>query len=286
MIPQADVINWREKAPWPTDAQVEQDLVLSRALIEIFSEEALRKQLAFRGGTALNKIILPIPARYSEDIDLVQIKASPIGETINLLRRRLDPWLGKPKRGFNEGRATLIYRFSSEIPPVMNLRLKVEINTREHFTVLGLKSHKLSVEGRWFSGNAEVQTYQLEEMLGTKLRALYQRKKGRDIFDIAVSVKHFPKLSKERVVKCFHRYMEHGGHKVSRAEYERNLAEKAQHPAFTKDIEPLLSADGRSDFSLETALALMRNVFLPLLPGEPCSPKPTVQPLKKRRGVL
>jgi predicted nucleotidyltransferase component of viral defense system len=272
MIPQADIINWREKAPWATDAQVEQDLVLSRALIEIFSDEILRNELAFRGGTALNKIILPIPARYSEDIDLVQIKPNPIGETINLLRKRLDPWLGRPKRAFNQGRVILIYRFNSEIPPVTNLRLKIEINTREHFTVLGLKSHPLSVESRWFRGNVEMQTYHLEEMLGTKLRALYQRKKGRDIFDFAVSVANFPKLNKESVVKCFHKYMEHGGHKVSRAEYEKNLTEKAQHPAFTKDIEPLLSIDSRSGFSLEMALALMRNDFLPLLPGEPWAP--------------
>jgi len=110
------------------------------------------------------------------------------------------------------------------------------------------------------------------DVINWKLRALYQRKKGRDIFDIAVSVKHFPKLSKENVVKCFHKYMEHGGHNVSRAEYEKNLAEKARHPAFAKDIEPLLSADGGSDFSLETALDLMRNDFLPLLPGERWSP--------------
>lgn len=271
MIPQADVINWRENAPWSTDAQVEQDFVLSRALIEIFSEETLRKQLAFRGGTALNKIILPVPARYSEDIDLVQTTAGAIGDTLTRLRKRLDPWLGAPKRERSKDSVKLIYRFSSEIPPVTNLRLKVEINTREHFTVLGFKSHKLSVKSRWFSGNAEIQIYQLEEMLGTKLRALYQRKKGRDIFDIAVSVKHFPKLSKENVVKCFHKYMKHGGHKVSRAEYEKNLAEKARHPAFTKDIEPLLSADGRSDFNLETALNLVRNDFIPLLPGEPWS---------------
>ena len=95
MIPQADVTTWREMAPWPTDAQVEQDLVISRALIKIFSEESLRKTLAFRGGTALNKLVLKSPTRYSEDIDLVQIDAGPIGGTIDILRKKLDPWLGE-----------------------------------------------------------------------------------------------------------------------------------------------------------------------------------------------
>ena len=233
MIPQLAIDAWREHVPWGSAAQVEQDLVISRALVRYFSDEILKGQLAFRGGTALNKLVLPVPARYSEDIDLVQIAAGPIGKTLDLLRKRLDSWLGNPKRELNEGRAILRYRFPSEIPPVVNLRLKVEINTREHFTVLGLKSHQFSVENRWFSGNAQISTYQLEEMLGTKLRALYQRKKGRDIFDIAVSVKHFPNLSKANVVKCFHQYMKHGGHKVSRAEYEANLAEKSRAPWFS-----------------------------------------------------
>jgi predicted nucleotidyltransferase component of viral defense system len=47
---------------------VEQDLVLSRALVEIFSSDAA-EHLALRGGTSLHKIILDTPARYSEDID-------------------------------------------------------------------------------------------------------------------------------------------------------------------------------------------------------------------------
>lgn len=281
MIPQLAIDAWREHVPWVSAAQVEQDLVISRALVEIFSDETLRNQLAFRGGTALNKLILPVPARYSEDIDLVQIKAGPIGTTLDLLRKRLDSWLGTPKRELNEGRAILRYRFTSETPPAVNLRLKIEINTREHFAVLGLTSHKFSVGNRWFTGSAEISTYQLEEMLGTKLRALYQRKKARDIFDIAVSVKNFPKLNKGNVVKCFHLYMEHGGHKVSRAEYEANLAQKAMHPGFLGDIAALLSGEAASTFEFAAALKLLREEFLPLLPGEPWSPPKEMETRKK-----
>lgn len=269
MIPQAEVTTWREKAPWPTDAQVEQDLVLSRALVEIFSEKTVREHLAFRGGTALNKLVLKAPARYSEDIDLVQVNAGPIGPTIDSLRKKLDPWLGEPKRERNEGRVILRYRFSSEIPPVTNLRLKIEINTREHFSVLGFETHNFSVKSRWFSGDAKIPTYKLEEMLGTKLRALYQRKKGRDLFDISVSVRDFPKTSRETVVKCFQTYMEHGGHRVSRAEYEANLTQKNKLPAFLSDLPPLLSPEVAEQFDFATAAALVHSEFLTLLPGEP-----------------
>lgn len=137
MIPRAHITAWRWNAPWSTDAQVEQDLVLSRVLVEVYSVPFLSSFLAFRGGTALHKLYLSPASRYSEDIDLVQIEAGAIGPVMTALRSRLDAWLGEPRRKQSEGRMTLIYRFESEIPPVTPLRLKIEVNTREHFAVLG-----------------------------------------------------------------------------------------------------------------------------------------------------
>ncbi len=79
MIPRDYITEWRVEAPWVQDSQVEQDLVISRALVEIFSHPLLSKSLAFRGGTALYKLHIRPAARYSEDIDLVQIEAEPAG---------------------------------------------------------------------------------------------------------------------------------------------------------------------------------------------------------------
>ena len=53
MIPKPYIAKWQEHAPWKQFYQVEQDLVIRRALVEIFSDEFLRENLAFRGGTAL-----------------------------------------------------------------------------------------------------------------------------------------------------------------------------------------------------------------------------------------
>ena len=89
MIPQAYVTEWSNNVPWQTNEQVEQDLVICRALVEIFSDEFLASSLAFRGGTALHKIYLHPQPRYSEDIDLVQIRSEPIKETIKRLQERL-----------------------------------------------------------------------------------------------------------------------------------------------------------------------------------------------------
>ena len=64
-------------------------------------------------------------------------------------------------------------------PGELTGRIKIEINTREHFSVRELERIPHRVESRWFAGEAPILTYALDEMLGTKLRALYQRKKGR-----------------------------------------------------------------------------------------------------------
>ncbi|MGO9110765.1 MAG: nucleotidyl transferase AbiEii/AbiGii toxin family protein [Thermoguttaceae bacterium] len=128
MIPQANITAWRTHAPWADDAQVEQDLALTRALVELFSNAELTGKIALRGGTALQKLFIEPPYRYSEDIDLVQTEAGPIGAILDTCRTTLDPWLGKPTRSRATGSVALVYRFESEIPPVRPLRLKIEFN--------------------------------------------------------------------------------------------------------------------------------------------------------------
>ncbi len=78
MINRASIAQWRITAPWNSNEQVEQDLIVSRALVAIFSDDFLSSQLAFRGGTALHKLYLTPQRRYSEDIDLVQINPGPL----------------------------------------------------------------------------------------------------------------------------------------------------------------------------------------------------------------
>ena len=96
MIPRDYITEWRQHAPWISDAQVEQDLVISRALVEIYSCAELKDSFAFRGGTALYKLHLPA-VRYSEDIDLVQIKAEPAGPVGTQSKRSSIPgWGSRP----------------------------------------------------------------------------------------------------------------------------------------------------------------------------------------------
>ena len=266
MIPADFIAEWRAQAPWTQAAQVEQDLAISRALVEMFRDDEVARAVAFRGGTALFKLHLSPAPRYSEDIDLVQTEPGPIGETLDKMRSRLDPWLGQPRRSFGEGRVTLVYRFDSEDAQPLPLRLKVEINTREHFTVLGLEKWRFEVRSRWFSGSATISTYALDELLGTKMRALYQRKEGRDLFDIWWAARHV-ELDPDCVVRCFREYLEHEGHRVFRAEFEANLEHKLTDDAFTSDLGPLLAPG--TDWNLVEAARWVEDELVARLPREP-----------------
>ncbi len=262
MIPLDYITAWRTRAPWPQMSQVEQDMIICRALVELYSHPFLAEQLAFRGGTALFKLHLP-PARYSEDIDLVQMQPGPIGTVMDAVQEKLNYWLGVPKRKQSEGRVTLIWRVESE--EGLPLRLKVEINSREHFTVLGYEKLTFKMESRWHSGTAIISTYGIDELLGTKLRALYQRKKGRDLFDLwhaATSTE----LQPVAVVNCFLRYLAHEGHPVSRAEFEMNLFEKLNDRRFLDDIAPLLTIGSSWDY--RAAARYVVQILAPLMPGD------------------
>ena len=266
MIPHDYITEWRAEAPWVQDSQVEQDLVISRALVEIFSHKDLTDALAFRGGSALFKLHLKPAARYSEDIDLVQTRAEPAGPMMGALREILDPWLGAPRWKQTESRVTFVYRFRSEDTPLIPLRLKVEINSREHFAVYGFKQVPFAVSSRWFEGDCQIQSYELDELLGTKLRALYQRRWGRDLFDLATALER-PEARPERVIETFSEYMGREGHRVTRAQFERNLSSKLQDPQFAADISPLL-ATGFS-WDIEKAASLVSSRLISLLPGDP-----------------
>ena len=109
MVPSFHIVAWGRAVPWAEPRQVEQDLIISRAVVALFDDPFLRRELRFRGGTALNKLHFPTPMRYSEDIDLVRTTTGPIGPILDQVRAALEPWLGRagfdrssvaPKLGF------------------------------------------------------------------------------------------------------------------------------------------------------------------------------------------
>jgi len=238
MIPRAYITEWRTLAPWKTNEQVEQDLILSRILVEIFSDAFLCEHLAFRGGTALHKLYLAPAIRYSEDIDLIQKTATPIGPIFDRIKERLE-FLGMPSRKRTQRDSALIYRFDSEIPPVSTNKIKIEINCREHFSVYGFQPYPFRVKSQWFQGKVDLPTFTLEELLGSKMRALYQRRKGRDLLDLWAAITQ-KSVNLDKVVHAFQQFMQFDDLSVSRADYEKNLMDKMQNKYFIGDTENLL----------------------------------------------
>ena len=76
-ITRQDILAHQTVAPWSAQHQVEQDLLLCRAMVELLNDAFLSAQIAMRGGTLLHKAHLAPPSRYSEDIDLVVVGTRP-----------------------------------------------------------------------------------------------------------------------------------------------------------------------------------------------------------------
>jgi predicted nucleotidyltransferase component of viral defense system len=260
MIPRPDIAKWQQHAPWKEFAQVEQDLIISRALVEIFSDEFLRENLAFRGGTALHKLYLNPAPRYSEDIDLVQIKPGPIKPIMQRIGEVVTFFEEKRTTQVRGHGAKALYRFTSEYEEI-RMRLKLEINCKEHFNVLDWFDFPFSVESNWFYGSAKIRTYDINELLGTKLRALYQRSKGRDLFDLNYARLNM-KLDFEKIITCFKEYTTFatGNRPPSKKEFLLNIEEKENDTDFTGDMEALLRSG--IEYNHEAAFDWLKNELL------------------------
>ncbi len=261
MIPQAEITEWREHARWANDADVEQDLVISRAIVDLSNIDLLRERSAFRGGTPLHKIVLPPAARYSDDIDLTNTSNTAIGETFTAIRKAL-AWID-PKPRYSVGEfPKLLFRFVTTSGEPR--RLKVEVATREAFSAGRTVDLPYEVASRFFTGKATVRTYTLEELLATKLRALYQRKKGRDLFDLWYAAQK-QAVDLERMYALFLEYWDAMGvQRLARAEVDANMADKHQRLVF-EDVLPLLAPG--TTYVPNEGYDWFRATILPLFPG-------------------
>lgn len=133
-----------------------------------------------------------------------------------------------------------------------------------------IRSQPYRVANPWFTGEAAIPTFSLEDLLATKLRALLQRNKGRDLIDLAHSLLIFHGLDVRRLVDLHGRYLAASGHAVSRAQAEQRMFEKLDSRNFMADVRPLLATDAAAVFDAAAAKAAFTEVFdriIPLMPG-------------------
>jgi len=245
MIPYDIITAWGVSHPWLTREQIEQDLLLSKAICEIYTNELLAGELVFRGGTALHKLILRQPHRYSEDLDFVRSSAGGIGDVMKELTE-----LGK-QSGYTVttkmSQYPKVYR-NCKAQTGYDLKIKIEINTYERSPALPLVEVGHTVRSGWFSGEATVRIFQNEEMAATKIRALYQRSKGRDLFDLWLLTNETG-IDAGLTCKAFAVYRPKG---FTAKKAIENLNKKLDDTTFRDDIMKTMSAEA-GDFCAEEA---------------------------------
>jgi hypothetical protein len=197
------------------------------------------------------------------------------------------PVVGRANFDQSQVAPKLKFRVQAEDPAaVAQIRLKVEINTSEIEAYDPPQAIPFRVDNPWFSGNAEIPTFSREEMLATKLRALLQRNKGRDLFDLAHSFDVFEGLNTVRVVECFGRYLQRSEVRISRAEAEQRMFAKLNNPGFLADMRPLLAAaeaERLTDDAMKAAFAKVFYRYVTLIPGDPWVRS---DEMKERFGIL
>jgi len=265
LIPAANIIAWRQQAPWPEDNQVEQDLILSRLMIEIANDRLLGRELALRGGTCLHKVHLPTPLRYSEDLDYVRRSKSAVGPVLDALRE-LATRTGLNDHGTDlRGQMAHAKFDANPTSGVGRIRVKVEINIAETDALVPRIALPLSVQSPWWRGEGQISTFAIEELMGTKLRALYQRSKGRDLFDLWLVLTQL-ELDERMVVAALHHYM--GQDAFTFPELSVNLSAKLDDRDFAADPTQLVR-DVPPDYTPTRAANLVMERLGPHLRNAP-----------------
>lgn len=254
MIPRNDIVAWSVDHPWPEFDQVEQDLLLSQAICAIANDALLADELALRGGTALHKMFLPQPCRYSEDLDYVRSTEGGIGPIMRELTDlggrlgfKVSTRMGKFPKVF--------WKYTAESG--LSAKIKIEIDTFERAPMLGFNGIMHDVNSQYCAAKALVRSFHPEELIATKLRALYQRSKGRDLYDIWLALTVL-NLDPASIVDAFPAYRPDG---LSRGSFLSNLRVKLEDPMFVGDVSKLVRSDA-PDYNVGDAAELVMNELI------------------------
>ena len=258
MIPREDIIAWGVSHPWPEYDQIEQDLLLSQAICEISKDELLGNELSLRGGTAFHKLFMKTPYRYSEDLDYVRSSEGGIGDIIDRLRE-IGEELGYEVKSKIGKFPKVIWKYTSSngVPS----KIKIEINTFERSPAMGVFFVEHEVDSAYYKGFAKVRTFHREELVATKIRALYQRTKGRDLYDIWLALTELD-LSADKILEAFPVYRPDN---MTAKNSINNLHEKLEDKQFIGDISYLIRSDA-PDYSVTEAGEYIERELLSKIP--------------------
>ena len=254
-LTQRDILAHQQQVPWPNLRQVEQDLLLCRAMTALFDDGFLKTQIAMRGGTLLHKVHLAPASRYSEDIDLVVIGDRPDEHIRKAINRVLLGVLGRPTSSAwqavklavrNAVKPSKVLRVIYRVPSVADprgtpLEIVIEANVTERKSYRPISLLPFSYLFRDEMVATTVNGFEIHEMLGTKMRALFQRRRGRDLFDLywALTEAGTP-VNPAEIIELFLYYLQQEGTVATRDEFIGLLQSHLNDRGFLTDMNALL----------------------------------------------
>jgi predicted nucleotidyltransferase component of viral defense system len=179
-----------------TEEVVEKDYVLGWLLWGIGSQSALRDHWIFKGGTCLKKCFVET-YRFSEDLDFTVLDDGPLApeDLLPVLTEMLDrveqetgialssrqPVIRlRPDGRSAEGR--IYYRGPRETPG--EARVKLDLTYDETIVETTVRREIAHAYDEALPGDGAVQCYAFAEVFAEKLRALGQRTRPRDLYDV------------------------------------------------------------------------------------------------------
>jgi len=256
--------NWADEGGIPDLTLAELDYRLVHALRAIYTDPFLRDRLYLKGGTALNKLYLPGASRLSVDLDFNAIgtkeqvlqERTPIGEAIAAALEKQDSSYDLTYRGRYD-QLTVYARFAP-LSGTARQRLKLEVSFIERFAILGRVEHSLVPAP--FDEPLTVNTYHLEELTSTKLRALHDRRKGRDIYDL-FRIADLD-LNQAAVRKVVLYYFYRANKVFHYPSFVRNIEHKVAERGFRDDVRALIHHGAELDWETACQQVLARFEFL------------------------
>lgn len=135
----------------------------------------------------------------------------------------------------------MTYSVPSIIEPRTDLDIVVEANVTERTPHRPIVEIPFEFSFRDAPVQTRINAYDLHEMLGTKMRALFQRKRGRDLFDLYWTLTLAkPPVNPVAVIKSFQHYLRQEGSDAGRAEFLEILESHLADRGFCSDMDPLL----------------------------------------------
>lgn len=266
MIPEGLRTYWSNKTGWLTDLQVEQDLWLHLLLVGVYSRSEFVDELIFWGGTALHVLYLTDEdgrrMRYSEDLDFLRRSSGGIGPVLTPLGRMI-------KDGgmdYSYETRTAYPKVWARIPTSLRevpIKVKFEFNTRERDLALGSEVHEFAVEipdelavPNWPGGVVSIRTPRLDEQAAFKVRALWERNKGRDLFDLWAALTQSG-ANPEIVTSVFNDHYRKSG--FDPAKLLENLHGRLEAGNFESDLKPFVRSWPPYGYAPDVAVGLVRD---------------------------